>query len=336
MALTLRIAGEKDDKEWDDTVLASINGTIFHTWSWLKIVERHTKTTLYPVMAYKGNELVGLYPFFVRSHPFFKLAFSPPPGAYLLYLGPLFPGYEHLKQDKREGVYFDFLKEIDTLIFKNLGCSYSRINSSPRLYDSRPFYWQKYSVSPYYTYRIPLINGADHVLGQFDRKLRVDIKKAIREGVTVRIGEKKDLGIIHKAISRRFIEQGYKPKNYLPYLSDLFDAFSPENFKIFLAEYKEQVIGGMIALRYKDIAFLWVGVPKSNIPGISPNDLVQWEGIQWACKNGCLYYEEMDSGEDPRLTSYKAKYNPDIEIWYSATKYSSRIFKIADFIRKDL
>lgn len=336
MALTLRIAGENDDKVWDDTVFASINGTIFHTWSWLKIVERHTKTTLYPVLAYKGNELVGLCPFFVRSHRFFKLAFSPPPGAYLLYLGPLFPGYEHLKQDKREGVYSDFLKEIDTLIFKKLGCRYSRINTSPRLFDSRPFYWHKYSVSPYYTYRIPLIDGPDHVMGQFDRKLRVDIKKAIREGVTVRIGEKKDLGIIHKAISRRFIEQGYTPKNYLPYLSDLFDAFSPENLKIFLAEYQEQVIGGMIALRYKDIAFLWVGVPKSNIPGISPNDLVQWEGIQWACNNGCLYYEEMDSGEDPRLTSYKAKYNPTIEIWYSAAKYSSRIFKTADLIRKGL
>jgi hypothetical protein len=336
MALTLRFADENDVKEWDDTVLASINGTIFHTWSWLKIVERHTKTTLYPVMAYKGNELVAIYPFFVRSHLFFKLAFSPPPGAYLLYLGPLFPGYEHLKQDKKEGIYFDFLKEIDTLIFKNLGCSYSRINSSPRLYDSRPFYWQKYSVSPYFTYRIPLSGGVDHVQAQFDRKLRGDIKKAIREGVTVKVGERKDLAVIHQSISQRFFEQGLTPKNHLPYLLDLYDAFNPENLKIFLAEYKEQIIGGMIALRYKDVVFLWVGVPKSKIPGISPNDLVQWEGIQWACNSGYSYYEEMDSGDDSRLTSYKSKYNPTIEIWYSATKYSSRIFKIADFIRKDL
>jgi hypothetical protein len=336
MALSLRFAGVNDIKEWDTVVHTSINGTIFHTWSWLTIVEKHTKTTLYPVMAYKGTELVAIFPFFVRNHAFFKLAFSPPPGAYLLYLGPLFPGYEYLKQDKKEGIYFELLKEIDTLIFKKLGCSFSRISSSPRLIDSRAFYWQNYSVSPYYTYRIPLSEGVDHVQAQFDRKLRGDIKKAIREGVTVKMGERKDLAIIHQSISQRFLDQGFTPKNHLPYLLDLYDAFSPENLKIFLAEYKEQIIGGMIALKYKDIAFLWVGVPKSKIPGISPNDLVQWEGIQWACKNGCSYYEEMDSGDDSRLTSYKAKYNPNLEIWFSATKYSSKIFKIADFLRTDL
>ncbi|OPY37228.1 MAG: FemAB family protein [Methanoregula sp. PtaU1.Bin006] len=333
MALTLRYAGENDVHEWDAVVQASANGTIFHTWSWLKIAEKHTKTTLYPVMAYKGTELVAIFPFFVRKHALYKLAFSPPPGAYLLYLGPLFTGYDKMKQDKREGVYFELLKEVDTLIFKKLGCSFSRINTSPRLYDSRAFYWLNYSVSPYYTYRIPLSEGVDHVQAQFDRKLRGDIKKTIREGVTVKNGERKDLSNIYQSISQRFVDQGFKPKNHLPYILDIYDAFSPEHIKIFLAEYNEQIIGGMIALKYKDIAYLWVGVPKSKIPGISPNDLVQWEGIQWACNSGCQYYEEMDSGEDSRLTAYKSKYNPNIEIWFSATKYSSGLYKIADLLR---
>ena len=81
---------------------------------------------------------------------------------------------------------------------------------------------------------------------------------------------------------------------------------------------------------YKNILFLWVGVPKAELKGISTKDLVQWEAIKWAHNNGFKYYEEMDDGEDPRLTYFKAKYNPELVIWYSAIKYSSYIYKIAE------
>lgn len=333
MTISLVIANDPDAKKWDDAVLASPHGTIFHTYSWLKIVEKNTGTTLYPILAYKGTELVALYPIYVRKLAFFNIALSPPSGVYLLYLGPAFLGYEQLKQDKKETLYHTLQAAIDKFIFNDLHCIYSRIRTSPGLLDSRPLVWQKYQVEPYFTYRIDLSKGVDHVWEQFDRKLRGDIKKAIREGVTIKTGSREDLDFIQKSLSRRFAEQGYTPLNHEKYLLDLYSAFAPDNLKIFLAEFRNQVVGGMVALRFKDVAYLWIGVPKGNLPGISANDLVQWEGIQWACNNGCTYYEEMDSGEDPRLTSYKSKYNPDICIWYSAVRHSSRIIKTLEYLK---
>jgi hypothetical protein len=76
--------------------------------------------------------------------------------------------------------------------------------------------------------------------------------------------------------------------------------------------------------------YLWVGVPKTDLAGIPVNDLVQWEAIKWAQANGLEYYEEMDAGDDPRLRHFKSKYNPDLVIWYSATRYSSYIYKIGE------
>jgi lysylphosphatidylglycerol synthetase-like protein (DUF2156 family) len=42
------------------------------------------------------------------------------------------------------------------------------------------------------------------------------------------------------------------------------------------------------------------------------------------------FYEEMDAGDDPRLRYFKSKYNPELVIWYAATRYSSGVYKIGE------
>ncbi len=329
MTLEIKVAGESDIEKWNSAVASSSHGTLFHTWEWLKIVQNHTSSVLYPLMAYRGENLVGIYPVFIQKKGFFNIAFSPLPKAYLLYLGPVILDYDNLKQNKKESTFMQLQEEIDRFLFIELKCKYVRIRSSPGLFDSRPFIWGGYQVEPLYTYRINLTGGVDHVWEQFDRKLRVDINRAIREGVGVEEGNKEDIGFIRSSLYRRFERQGFRPSDHSRYLSELYDTFHPDNLKIFIATYKGEKVGGMISLCYKDIMYLWVGVPKSDLKGISPNDLVQWEAIKWACNNGYRYYEEMDGGDDPRLRHFKSKYNPELAIWYSAVKYSSYIYKIA-------
>ena len=193
-------------------------------------------------------------------------------------------------------------------------------------------------MDPYYTYRINLTRGIEHVWEQFDRKLRGEINKTERDGITVRIGDKEDLEFIHDSLYGRYLAQGLKPKDNKKYLFSIYDKFYPENLKIFVAEYKGQRIGGTINLTFRNIMYLWVGIPKSDLSGISPNALIQWEAIKWAHMNGLEYYEEMDAGDDPRLRYFKSKYNPDLAIWYSADKYSSNLYKLGNaffnFVRK--
>jgi hypothetical protein len=330
MALTIKTLDSTKEKAWDDLVLSSSFGTLFHTVEWLRLVQKQTNSEFLPLMFYKGTQLVAIYPVFVRKQGPIKVALSPPSRSYMLYLGPVFADYESMKQDKKESIFIQVQQDMDNYIFKIKGCKYARIRSSPGLYDSRPLRWSGYTVEPFYTYRIDLTQGIDYVWEQFDRKLRVEINKAQREGVTIRSGDLDDLEFIHDSLYSRYTTQGISPVNYKKFLQDLYQKFYPDTLKIFVAEYNGKRIGGTINLIFKNGMYLWVGIPKTGLVGISANDLIQWEAIRWAQTNGLEFYEEMDAGDDPRLRHFKSKYNPKLVVWYSATKYSSLIYKVGE------
>jgi lipid II:glycine glycyltransferase (peptidoglycan interpeptide bridge formation enzyme) len=338
MAFTIKNLDNANEKAWDDIVRSSSHGTIFHTVAWLRLAQVQSETELHPLMFYKGTQLVAIYPVFIQKKGVIRIALSPPSRSYMLYLGPVLADYDSLKQDKKESIYIQIQQEMDKYLFETTGCKYARIRSSPGLYDSRPLKWAGYTVDPYYTYRIDLTGGIKRVWEQFDRKLRVEINKAVRDGVTVRTGNQEDLEFIHDSLFARYREQGLRPSDNKKYLRAIYSTFYPDNLMIFIAEYKGQRIGGTINLCFKNIMYLWVGIPKSDLAGISPNALVQWEAIRWAQNNGLEYYEEMEAGDDPRLIYFKAKFNPELVIWYSATKYSSFVYKAGEtlfkFIRK--
>ncbi|WP_202320065.1 lipid II:glycine glycyltransferase FemX [Archaeoglobus neptunius] len=325
----------KDPELWDGIVKSSPHGTIFHLWDWLKIVEGYTGMKLYPLMGYKGSTPIGVYPFFGKKVKFAKTLFSPPPKALLLYLGPVIANYETLKQSKKVSHFYSFQKQVDEYVFSELNANYVRVRSAPRL-ECRPLIWCGYDVKPLYTYMIRLEKNPEMVWKKFNRKTRVNIEKTKREGVTIEMGDYDDLDYLRNALYGRFEEQGYRPTEdyYREYLNDLMERFYPDNMKIFVAKLNGERVGGLVTLHYRRWAGLWIGIPKTKLAGVYPNDLAQWEAIKWACQEGYEYYELMDSGENPRLVDYKSNFNPEPVPWYSAVKYSSPIFGIAEKISR--
>jgi hypothetical protein len=135
MALTITTLDSKKEKAWDDLVVSSFFGTLFHTVEWLKLVQKHSNAEYLPLMFYKGTQLVAIYPVFVQKQGPVKVALSPPSRSYMLYLGPVIADYETMKQDKKESTYIKVQQEMDNYIFNKKGCKYARIRSSPGLYD---------------------------------------------------------------------------------------------------------------------------------------------------------------------------------------------------------
>ncbi|MCX6692944.1 MAG: GNAT family N-acetyltransferase, partial [Methanomicrobiales archaeon] len=329
------VADEVMSTQWDRWVLESTHGTIFHLWNWLIAVRDYTKTTLYPLLLSRGTTPVAIYPVFLAKRGVFRVAYSPPPQAFLHYLGPAFIHYENLKQEKRESLYLGVQNAVSKFLFSDLHCTYVRVRTVPDLLDSRPFRWTGYRVEPMYTYRVDLSKGREVVYQRFDRKLRDSIRRADREGVTVEEGGKEDLIALRASLSYRFAQQGFRSRDASSYLLALMDHFYPINMKVYSAYYRGARVGGMVALAYKGGMALWIGVPKIQIPGISPNDLVQWRAIAWAADQGYAYYELMDGGDNERLRYFKAKYSPDLVIWYSASKFTHRAYRaVADLAIK--
>jgi len=312
-------------KEWNKLVEKSSYGTIFHRWEWLKIVEKHTKSKLYPVIGYKNETPVGIYPFYYQKKKLVKFIFSPPPKSLLMYMGPaVIDSNNFLKQDKRELRLIELHKATYEFM-KSLGYDYIRIRTSPGLIDARPFLWTGFCVEPLYTYVINLDRSIKHIWENLNKELRRNINKAKKSGVIIEEGSREELYLLDELLKKRFIEQGVslKYRDYKRYLGDLYNEFYPQSLRIFVAKYDGEIVTGQIITCYKDKISLWAGSPKTNLLRGTPTELLQWEIIRWAHENGFKYCEIM-AGDDPRLRHFKAKFNPELVVWFSATKCSPK------------
>ena len=322
MTIELKIADESDSNEWDILVERSPHGTIYHTWKWLKIAEKHTNSKLYPIIGYKGTTPIGVFPLFYQRKALLKMVFSPPPHTAIPYLGPALVDYDKLKQFKKEIIFVVFQKRVDEFINDKLSANYISISLPPGLLDPRPFKWAGYNVEHGFDYRIELSKGIDHMWQQLKKRLRQHINQAIRVGISVEEGYKEELKTIYELLIKRYAEQDKMvtvPKNYL---LELHDSFS-KNMKVFVVKHDGEILSGAIDVYYKDKVISWIGNPKPSVKiSPSPNDLLNWEEMKCGHKYGFRYYETVGAAGNERLHSYYSKFNPELLVRFSAKRYS--------------
>jgi len=329
MEIELRTAKKEDAEEWDRLVEESPHGTIFHTWKWLKTVEKHTSSRLYPIIGSKGDNPVGVFPVFYQKKGPVKAVFSPPPKVSVLYLGPAMTGFDKLKQNKKEANLMELQKSVDDFIKKELSPGYIYMTTPPGLVDSRPFIWSGYQVEPRYNYLTDISGGADQVWRQFKKNLRQDIERAKRRGVTVEEGSRKEVRKIHELLVERYKEQGKTAGESREYMLDLYNAMK-KNMRVLVAKYEDEIVTGLIDVFYRDKVTGWVGNFKTGLENISPNDALNWESTKWACDNGFKYYETMGAANVERLYKYYSKWSTGLLVWFTARKYPSKSSRLLE------
>jgi hypothetical protein len=330
MDINIKIANEEDKEIWNNIVLNSPHGTIFHTWEWLRITEKHSGYTLYPLMGLDGDKKMAIFPVFYKKNLFIKSVFSPPPKTAIPYLGPVFAEYNELKQNKREGLYFEFQKEVEEFIKTKLRPHYSFISISPGLLETRPFGWSGYQVEPKYNYSINLLLGEERILAGFTKNLRQTLKVSEKAGVTVESGGEEELRRIYDMLAENYRKQKRKLPITLEYVLDIYRAFYPEHMNIFVAKHNHKTVGGMIDVHYKSKVYGWIGNTKNSNTEYDINELIQWKAIHLGCKDGLTEYEIIGANT-PRLSQFKTKFNPELSIYFNATKYSSSWVKIPEY-----
>lgn len=326
LKIELHFAKENESEKWDQMVETSPHGTIFHTWKFLKIIEKYTNTKLYPIIVYEDTKAIGIFPIFFQNKFLFRAVFSPPPHVAVPYLGPLIVDYNTLKPHKRESNFIHFQNKVNEFIFRELKPNYINVVLPPNLLDARPFMWTNYEVRPLYNYIIDLTNGEEYLWNQFLKNLREGITKTVRRGAIVEESGVDGLNLIQNNLKRRYKEQNRNPSVSKDYLCEVYNSFHPENLRIFICRFNGEVVGGTINICYKKKISSWLGSAKTNITGLYTNDLTQWECMKWACKNNFEIYEEIGANTE-RLWQFKSKYNLDLSMCLNARKYSSVFYK---------
>jgi lipid II:glycine glycyltransferase (peptidoglycan interpeptide bridge formation enzyme) len=328
--IELRKITANELKDWNKLVSEAKNSTIYHNIEWLRIIEKHTKTKLYPLIALKGEEIVCIFPIFYKKKGPVKMVFSPLPKTGVPYLGPLFLNYEGLKQDKKESLLNDFVFEFESFLKNRINANYVLIISPPGQLDTRSFKWNGYMVEPFYTYFIQTQGGIDNCWKQLKKNVRNDITRGQKLGITVNEGGKEEALIVYNSMKERFRAQEIDFPLQKDYFFDIFNEFYPENLRIFMVSHKRDIIGGLILILHKNLASHWQGASKSDLRGIATTDILQWETIKWSIKHKFKKYELLGANTQ-RLCQFKSKYNPNLETYFHLKK-AKFLGKIAEKI----
>lgn len=336
--MELSIVPDTDSDIWDEIVNFSKHSTLFHTWKFLKLMEKHSrvklfgksfKSTLLPVKIDDGSGTVGIIPLYYYHTPVTRIVSSPPCGVQCLYLGPILCNFDTLIPRKRYSRLLDFQKELDRFMKEELQANTILFNWSTGLEDSRSFTWSDYTVEPRYTNWMDLRCGEEILWNNLGSRVRRNIKKGEKIGIEFMEGTNNDVEKIYNLL--KDTKRIFVPKNYL---MEVFDAFCPENLRILTVKYDDELLSGVLMTQYKNKFSFWIGFPKVSIKGMAPNEILYWKTIQWAFRQGSESLE-MIGASDPTLFPFKNKFNSEIELFFWM-KWNSPFYKLIDGVYKSI
>jgi serine/alanine adding enzyme len=137
----------------------------------------------------------------------------------------------------------------------------------------------------------------------FDAKLRNQIRKASKSGLTASWSSKKGLADFYKIFAVNMRDLG-SPVHSSDFFGGILDEFS-DSAKIMLVRKGEDVIGGVVCLFFKGTMIVpWASSLREYF-SLCPNNLLYWEMIRWGCENG---YHSFDFGRSsPDSGTYRFK-----------------------------
>jgi hypothetical protein len=298
----------------------SPDGSVFHRWKMLRIVERHSGYRLLPFGVYRSEELIALFPVFHKKSMGFGSVFAPPPQSCVPYLGPVMSTASlRAKPSTRESYLHTAVREVDAEIRK-LSPSYVRIQLPPGHVDIRPFKWHRYAEETNFTYFLDIDRPLEQILGSFDRNARRFIREAGSLGLEVR--RTSDAGTFCRIMRDRYAEMGLTfPLLGERYLGEMLDAF-PDNIRMYFLCRGDEVVSLIVVIVYRSRMTYWMGNARTGA-GLAGNEYLIWESIKQAREEGCTEFEIQGAG-DRRLWPFKSKFNPRLEVCYSLCQKDRR------------
>jgi hypothetical protein len=319
--MQLKVFDDTQSQFWNSIIERSTSGTLFHTWEWLKIVEKHSDARLIPLVFFDADDdkPFGAIPLFFMKKLGLKMVFSPPPGSSIT-LGPVVveKGY---RQHKFEMAYLDFQQQLDLYIEK-LGINYTNILTSPGLKDVRPFSWAGYKIKPAYTYKTDLRPGEQELWGNLSRSLRQSISRARAKGTAVvpcDMNFQEEVDYIYESLVRRYNKQHVNVRLKKLYIENILRQFGGSSVKVLLAKYNGNPVGWQILVVYKDRVSGWMGGVRSETNSLDMNGLSWWEVTAEAARTGYKWLEDMGANT-PNICSYKSKFNPVVDVCFEMKK----------------
>lgn len=319
MSIEIKKADEDILERWNK-LIESNGGSFFHQLNILHVIEKHSNSTLHPLVGFKGQEPIGIFPLFELSRGWMKLVFSPPPELGIPGLGPILLNSTNLKQRKFEKRNKRFVEGSIEWIEQNIDPSYIHIQSIPRYNDPRPFKWTGFKLSPNYTYHTNIQQSTETVINSFSRDARSNIQNTDTDSYEIHKGDESDVRFVVDKIEERYEAQGKDYTITQEYVVDIFNSVSMDKLQAYIGTIDGERVSGILSPRFNDTIYFWQGGGKPQV-SLPMNDLIHWKIIQDGISRNFKNYDLVGANTH-RLCEYKSKFNPNLKVSYTIERGS--------------
>lgn len=299
MNYKLEIINPASYPEWNNLALSAQDYSVFHSAEWANVIHSTYKyQPLYYV--YKDSEEVNaLIPLMiVDNHLAGKKAVCLP---FSDYCAPLLLNDNTVFEDlfKKILVYLKF-QNIDSLEIRGGTNFLKNIDSS----------------NCFYVHRLELRKSDEELFAGFKGATRRNIKKAVREGIAVKVENTMESvnGFYNiNRVTRR--DHGLPPQPRL-FFENIFSEFiSKKKGFVINAFYKDELVASKIFLHFGDKAIFKFGASIKAYQHLRANNIIIWEAIKLYNKLG---YKELSLGktelENTGLRRFKLGWGASEEI----------------------
>ena len=307
---------------WDKYVFSHSGGSLYHLSGWRDVIKKAYGHRSYYLMALEHydkvprNEafwtearVVGVLPLVHLKHPLFGNSLVSMPffdlggilsddresETSLLYKSLVLAG--RLKADTIElrnqgpGVFF---QDCETIYPSTLG-------HEPPL-EKVTFETRSNKVRM--VLRLP--ESSKVLMDSFKAKLRSQIKKPLKEGLTSRIGAKELLDDFYKVFSINMRDLG-SPVHSRSLIAQVLEVFS-ETARIIVIYKNGFPLAGSLVVGFRDtLENPWASALR-EYSRLSPNMLLYWSMLEYACEHGFRYFDFGRSSQDEGTYRFKEQW----------------------------
>jgi hypothetical protein len=315
MSIKIEVFDRDGRDRWNTLVEQSPQTTPFHRYEALEVLADYSKADVHPMVGYKGQEPVGLFPVFSMYKGPVAAAFSPPPEMKVSYMGPALLNFEKLKRRKAERRHSRFVERCLDALESVLNPKFTLLRTSPWYDDPRPFAWNDFEVDLAHTYVVDLSLGCDDLLGRFSGDARRNVTGDVDRDVEITERGAGAVRQIIKQVKARHDEQDESYRLMPETVVALYRRLPKGVIRPYACTVDGTFVGGVVALDDGETVYRWQGgaKPDTDVP---INDRLDWRIMTDAIERGREGYD-LVGANNKRLCGYKAKFAPDLRTYYS-------------------
>ncbi len=263
--------GPEDRHRWDAYVATSRSAALGHLFHWRNVIGRAYGHESVYLMADRGGLVVGLLPLIVVRRPIGCASLASMPF--------LDDGGVCAEDDEATSLLLDQARNLMT----ETGCSTLELRQRHLTVSVGTARQDKVTMV------LDLSPGADRIWAALPAKVRNQVRKAEKSGLTTFAGGVELLGSFYDVFVVNMRDLG-SPVHAKRFFEEIFALFGSA-VRITLVRDGSRTVGGLIAVRFKDgMVVPWASSLREYFSKC-PNNLLYWDAIQDACKQGCATFD---------------------------------------------